>query len=83
MPDTTLKPVSQVPAVNNTRNRVTADARYMVTPRLGVGLVYWFEKGHIDDFAFNPDTLNTVSQPSFISLQYAFRPYTANTFWAA
>ena len=38
-PDTTLPPVSQLPAVNNTRNRLTADARYMVTAHLGVGLV--------------------------------------------
>jgi len=81
VPNTTLPPVSQLPAVNNKRNRISADARYMVTPHLGAGLVYWFEKYDVDDFAFNPTTLNTVSQPSFMSLQYAFRPYTANTIW--
>ena len=81
-PNTTLPPVSQLPAVTNKRNRVTADARYAINAHLGVGLVYWFEKYEVDDFAFNPETLNTVSQPSFISLQYAFRPYTANTIWA-
>jgi MtrB/PioB family decaheme-associated outer membrane protein len=80
-PNTTLPPVSQLPAVNNTRNRLTADARYMITPHLGAGLVYWFETYEVNDFAFDPATLNTVSQPSFISLQYAFRPYTANTIW--
>ena len=62
---------------------MTADARYMITPHLGAGLVYWFEKYEVDDFAFNPDTLNTVSQPSFMMLQgyRFFRGYTANTFW--
>jgi hypothetical protein len=53
-----------------------------VTPHLGLGLVYWYEKFSVDDFAFNPATLSTVSQPSFISLQYTLEPYTANTIWA-
>lgn len=79
--NTTLSPVEQLPFLFNTRNRVTADARYMVTPRVGVGLAYWFEKFSVDDYAFNPDTLNTVALPSFISLQSTYRPYTANTFW--
>ena len=80
--NTTLPPVSQLPLIWNTRNRFTADATYMVTPHLGVGLVYWFEKFSIDDFAYNPATLNVVAQPSWISMQYQWFPYTANTFWA-
>jgi MtrB/PioB family decaheme-associated outer membrane protein len=80
--NTTLPPVQQLPQVWNTRNRLTADARYMFNTHLGAGLLYWFEKFDIDDFAFRPATLNTVSQPSFMSLQYTFFPYTANTFWA-
>ena len=80
-PNTTLPPVSQLPAVTNSRNRLTADAKYSISTHLGAGLVYWYEKYDVDDFAFSPATLNTVSQPSFISLQYAFRPYTANTIW--
>jgi MtrB/PioB family decaheme-associated outer membrane protein len=80
--NTTLPPVSQLPPVWNTRNRLTADATYMVTPHLGVGAVYWFEKFTVDDFAYNPATLNVVAQPSFISLQYQWFRYTANTFWA-
>jgi len=80
-PNTTLPPVKQLPAVTNSRNRLTADAKYAISAHLAAGLVYWFEKYEVDDFAFNPETLNTVSQPSFVSLQYAYRPYTANTFW--
>ncbi|PYR52829.1 MAG: hypothetical protein DMF89_01510 [Acidobacteria bacterium] len=80
-PNTTLPPVEQLPPVWNRRNRLSADARRMITAHLGVGLVYWFEKYSVDDFAFNPETLSTVAQPSFISLQYMYRPYTANTFW--
>jgi MtrB/PioB family decaheme-associated outer membrane protein len=80
-PDTTLPPVSQLPPVWNTRNRLSADARYMLNTHWGVGLGYRYEKFSVDDFAFNPATLNTVSQPSFISLQYTLGPYTANTLW--
>ena len=53
----------------------------MIKPHIGAGFAYWFEKYSVDDFAFNPGTLNTVAQPSFISLQYTYRPYTANTIW--
>lgn len=81
-PNTTLLPVAQLPPVRNTRNRLSADGRYMLTPHLGAGLVYWFEKYDVEDYAFSPATLNTVSQPSFISLGYLYRPYTANTLWA-
>ena len=77
--DTTLPPVEQLPDIFNTRNRVTTDVRYSLSPRIGLGLVYWFEKYSVDDFAFNPETLNTVAMPSFISLQSTYRPYTANT----
>ena len=80
--NTTLPAVSQLPLVWNTRNRVTADATYRLTAHLGIGLTYWFEKFSIDDFAYNPSTLNVVAQPSWISLQYQWFPYTANTFWA-
>jgi MtrB/PioB family decaheme-associated outer membrane protein len=79
--DTTLPPVSQLPELFNTRNRLTADARYTITPHVGAGVVYWFERYEIDDYAFNPSTLNAVALPSFISLQATYRPYTANTVW--
>jgi MtrB/PioB family decaheme-associated outer membrane protein len=81
-PNTTLPPVSQLPPVRNTRNRLSADGRYMLTRSIGIGLVYWFEKYNVEDFAFSPATLNAVAQPSFLSLGYLYRPYTANTLWA-
>jgi MtrB/PioB family decaheme-associated outer membrane protein len=80
-PNTTLPPVSQLPPIFNTRNRVTADGRYFITEHLAAGLVWWFEKYNVDDFAFNPSTLNSIAQPSFLMLGYVWRPYTANTFW--
>jgi MtrB/PioB family decaheme-associated outer membrane protein len=80
-PNTTLSRVVQLPAVLNKRNRATADARYYLTRHVAVGLVYWYEKYDVDDYAFNPATLNTIAQPSFLMLGYLYRPYTANTVW--
>jgi hypothetical protein len=79
--NTTLATPAQLPPVLNTRNRVSADARYYLSPRVAVGLVYWYEKYDVDDYAFNPSTLTSIAQPSFLMLGYLYRPYTANTLW--
>ncbi len=81
-PNTTIPPVSQLPPVVNTRNRLSIDGRYRLTPHLAAGLVYWFEKYSVDDFAFSPATLNAIYQPSYLIMSYLYRPYTANTIWA-
>jgi len=79
--NTTLPAVAQLPPVRNTRNLVTVDGRYMLTAHVGVGVVYWYEKYDVDDFAFSPSTWTTVAQPAFLALGYLYRPYTANTVW--
>jgi MtrB/PioB family decaheme-associated outer membrane protein len=77
--NSTIPPVAQLPPVRNTRNRLTVDGRYALTPRVAIGVVYWYEKYAVDDFAFSPATLNTIAQPAFVALGYLYRPYTANT----
>jgi MtrB/PioB family decaheme-associated outer membrane protein len=79
--NSTLPRVSQLPKVINTRNRLTADAQYLLTGHVAAGFSYWFEKYHVEDFAFSPTTVNTVAQPGFLALGYLYRPYTANTLW--
>ena len=81
-PNTTLPPVSQLPPVVNNRDRITADGRYMLTRNVGVGLVYWYEKYSVENFSTSPETMNTIAMPSFVTLGYVYRPYTANTLWA-
>ena len=81
-PNTTLPAVAQLPPVKNTRNRFSVDGSYAITRHIAAGLVYWFEKYDVDDFAFSPATLNAVAQPAFVMLGYLYRPYTANTIWA-
>ena len=80
-PNTTLAAVSQLPPVMNTRSHVSADARYSLSRHVTAGLVYWYEKYSVDDYAFSPATLTGVAQPAFLTLRYLYRPYNAHTIW--
>jgi hypothetical protein len=69
-PDTTLPPVVQLPSVRNRLQTATVDARYYLTRRTAVGVMYWFDKYEVRDFATEPETLNSLAQPSFLILGY-------------
>jgi hypothetical protein len=72
-----------LPDVTNTWHRISADAQYFFTRRLGVGFSYWFEKLDVTDF----NTIDIPGQPGTprvdylgeISTGYGNRPYKANT----
>jgi hypothetical protein len=53
--------------------------RKTFTRHLGGNVSIWYETYHVDDFAFSPQTLETIAQPSFLILGYVYRPYTATT----
>ena len=81
--DTTLAAPVPLPAVTNRLQRGTADVRYFFTPRFAVGMLYWFDKYDVDDFALGPrDSLASPATASatLMMLGYSYRPYTANTF---
>jgi len=78
-PNTTLAPPQQLPPVINELQRATADYRYQFTKHLGAGIVYWYDKYTVNDFAMGTQTLTTIAQPSFLMIGYLARPYTANT----
>jgi MtrB/PioB family decaheme-associated outer membrane protein len=78
-PNTTLAPVQQLPAVVNELQRATADVRYHFTRHLGAGIVYWFDKYTVNDFAMGTQTLTTIAQPSFLMIGYLAHPYMAST----
>jgi MtrB/PioB family decaheme-associated outer membrane protein len=78
-PNTTLAPVSQLPPVINELQRATVEIRHRFTPHFGAGVVYWYDKYTVNDFATDPQTLTSISQPSFLMIGYLGRPYTANT----
>jgi MtrB/PioB family decaheme-associated outer membrane protein len=78
-PNTTLAPVQQLPPVVNELQRATGEIRYRLSPRFGAGLVYWYDKYTVNDFATGTQTLTSIAQPSFLMIGYLYRPYTANT----
>jgi MtrB/PioB family decaheme-associated outer membrane protein len=79
-PVTTLAAPVQLPAVVNELQRATVDVRYHFTRRFAAGIVYWYDKYAVNDFAAGAQTLTTIAQPSYLMIGYLDRPYTANTF---
>ena len=72
-----------LPDVTNTWHRATADVMYFLTPRIGLGASYWFERFRVRDFA----TINLAGSPDLpridylgaIITGYGNRPYQAST----
>ena len=75
-------PVPLAPVMNKLQ-RGTIDGRYAVTRHVALGLIYWFEKYDVNDFALGPVTSlaqPATGSPSLMLLGYFYRPYTANNF---
>jgi opacity protein-like surface antigen len=78
-PDSTLPPVRQLPGIKNRFDVLTADVRYILTRQLAVGGGYRFDHFNTDDFALNPDIMNTALIPAYVNLRYQWRPYRVHT----
>ena len=78
-PNSTIPPVVQLPTVMNQLQRGTLDVRYHLTSHFAAGLVYWYDKYSVNDFALGAATLTSIAQPSFLMIGYLDRPYTAST----
>ena len=77
--NSTLVQPQQLPAVRNEIQRASADLRYSLSQRLGVGFGYWFDSYIAADFARSPGTLDSPFLPALINLSYLNRPYRAHT----
>jgi MtrB/PioB family decaheme-associated outer membrane protein len=74
-------PVPLTPVMNELQ-RGTIDGRYFISRRLAVGLVYWYDKYKVDDFALGPVASlaqPATATPALMMLGYFYRPYTANS----
>jgi len=78
-PDTTLGPLQQLPRIFNHFSLATADVRYTLSKRVGVGAGYRMDNFDTTDFALTPGIMNTPLIPAFLNLQYQWRPYTVHT----
>ena len=54
---------------HSTFSRATADLRYTLGRRWAAGFTYLFDDYDVEDFAFGPETLTSVAQPSFLSMR--------------
>ena len=72
-----------LPNVTNSFKQLRADLKYFFTPKVGIGLGWWYEKFDVTDFA----TIDLPGQPGTpridylgeISTGYGNRPYDGNT----
>jgi MtrB/PioB family decaheme-associated outer membrane protein len=80
-PVTTLLPVTQLPAVSNEIHSAQFDSRYFITPRIAVGLVYWYERYRVEDFALGDETIRQIDLPNGLLMYYRYRPYNAHSAW--
>lgn len=66
-----------LPNVTNTWHRLTADFRYNLTARVGVGATYWYEKFDISDFATVDLTpgVPRIDYLGSLTTGYGNRPY--------
>jgi len=75
---------TQLAPITNKLQRGTVDARYFLTQHVAIGLVYWYDKYDVTDFALGPQTslaLPATASPALMTMGNYYRPYSANTFW--
>jgi hypothetical protein len=81
-PNTVIATPLPLSPVINELQRGTIDSRYFINRRFAVGLVYWFDKYKVDDFALGPVASlaqPATATPALMMLGYFYRPYTANS----
>ncbi len=78
-PNTTLPPVSQLSPLFHELHHATVDARYLLRRDLALGVIYWYDRYRVDDFALDQDILNRVDiATGVLLLANAYRPYRSN-----
>ncbi|HVZ21377.1 MAG TPA: MtrB/PioB family outer membrane beta-barrel protein, partial [Vicinamibacterales bacterium] len=78
-PNSTLPPVVQLPNVTNHFGTFTADARYTISKKVGVGAGYRLDHFDTNDFALTPGIMDNELIPTFLGIGYQYRPYNVNT----
>jgi MtrB/PioB family decaheme-associated outer membrane protein len=79
--DTTLPAVQQLPSLLNELRHGTFDLRYRLRRDLGLGLVYWYDRYEVQDFALGLSALGRIDiNTGSLLLGNAYLPYTDNTF---
>jgi MtrB/PioB family decaheme-associated outer membrane protein len=80
--DTVIPALVPLTPVTNELQRGTIDGRYFLSRRVAVGVLYWYDKYRVDDFALGPVASlaqPATAAPTLMLLGYFYRPYTAST----
>ena len=78
-PASTLTPVQQLPEVSTSFAVLSVDVRHTLSRRLAVGAGYRLDHFDTNDFALGPGIMDTALIPTFLNLQYQWRPYDVHT----
>jgi MtrB/PioB family decaheme-associated outer membrane protein len=78
---TTLPTPTELPPTLSELQRGTIDAVYALTPRVGIGFAYWYERYRVRDFTLDIDANPDAVRGAALFLGYLYEPYTANTGW--
>jgi len=62
--------------------RGTTDVIYSLSPHVGVGVSYWYERYDVTDFSLDAQAISRLDLPGALLLGYGYRPYTGETLWA-
>jgi MtrB/PioB family decaheme-associated outer membrane protein len=81
-PSLTVPPDAQLPTTLSELHRGTADVRYALTDRVGIGVSWWHERYRVNDFTLDAESTPNLARSSALLMGYLYRPYTANTIWA-
>jgi hypothetical protein len=79
--DTALPTPTGLPPVRSDLARASADLIYSLTPRIGIGVSYWYEQYRVTDFTLDAEANPVLVRGQAILLGYLYGPYTANTIW--
>jgi MtrB/PioB family decaheme-associated outer membrane protein len=80
--DTVIAAPVPLTPVTNELQRGTIDGRYFLSRRVAMGVLYWYDKYRVEDFALGPVASlaqPATAAPSLMLLGYFYRPYTAST----
>ena len=78
-PSSTLTPVQQLPEVSTSFGVFSVDLRHTLSRRLAAGVGYRLDHFDTNDFALGPGIMDTALIPTFLNLQYQWRPYDVHT----
>lgn len=78
---TTLPTPVALPEVKSDLTRGSIDAVYEINRHFSLGLTYWYDKYHVEDFTLDEKAQSSLVTGNNVLLYYTYAPYKAHTTW--